>query len=506
MAQALKVIRETSFVKGYNDKLKAELLPEGFCADALNCFLDDQLITKRHGYAIAGNDPSVETAIIDLDSIEFSSGTKFLIRARNNDDGDQSIIEAWTGTGNWATITDADEQTAGKSHVFPVAKDVCYIVNDTDTVLKTSNGTSTSEVADFPNGVDAKWFHNYMFVITAAGRLYWSNLNDAETWDADDYFDVNPQDGDTTVGLAVLKDELLIFKKNRVWSLTGFGASDFTVADMGERLTGLGAQSRKSIVETGNDVYFLSAAGDIPHFRSVMRTKYGEILAGEVISDPIEGTMSDLAVAEYNNCAGIFDGRKIWWAVSDDQTYNDLVLVYDTLTKGWTRHTGINASCWARSTVVGGYPQLYFGEASADALCFRMSKGATSDNGTAIDMQFKTRMYNPYPESKCKWKYLYIAGEVVDDVEVDIDYSPDGFTFDDLTTFDLTGTGSVFPITLDLYKFGTTTVARKRVDWGGGTSYKMQYKFTNNTATDAVRIREFQVLYKPRGLRAVADT
>ena len=501
--QDLKYIRETDFSKGYNDKTKPELLPEGYCADALNCFLDDQLITKRTGYTEKGTDVEISKPILDMKAVEFSTGTKFIIRARDTANGANSIIEAWTGTGAWGALTGASSQTASKPHVFVTANDICYLMNDTDTVLKTTNGTSTSTVAAFPKGVDAKWFHNCMFVITATGRLYFSNLNDPETWGADNYIDINPKDGDITVGLGVLKDELDIFKQNRVWALTGFGLSDYTVADMGERVTGLGAQSRKSIVETGDDVYFLAKVGEVPHFRSIMRTRYGTIVAGEIISDAIEGTMKSLIMSQLDNCAGIFDGRKIWWSVTNTGSTNSLVLVYDTLTKGWTRHTGINASCWTLSTL-SGYPEVYFGEAGSSAKTYKMDS-SKSDAGTAIDMQFKTRLYSPFPERKCKWKYLQLACDVASPGTLDVDYSVDGFDLSDLASLTLTGIGSTLPLTLDTSRLGTPSIARERIDSAGGVSYKVQYRFRNNTATDAIRIREYQLMYKPKGLRAVSE-
>lgn len=501
--QDARVIRETSFVKGYCDKLKPELLPDGYCAAAVNCFLDDQTIEKRHGYTEMGTDVKVDKPILSQAGIEFSGGTKFKLRARDNAAGTKSVIEGWTGSGAWGTLTGADSQTAGKDHVFVVAKDACYIVNDTDTVLKTTNGTSTSTVAGFPKGIDAKWFHNFMFVLTAAGRLYWSNLNDPETYGAESYIDVNPLDGDVGVGLAVLKDELFIVKKNRVWALTGFGEADFAVDDLGERLSGLGAQSRQSIVETGNDVYFLSFVAGIPHFRGIKRTEYGATVAGEVLSDAIEGTMKSLVKNQLGNCAGIYDGRKIWWAVTASGGYNNLALVYDTLTKGWTRHTGINASCWSLSSL-GGYPEVYFGEASASAKTYKLDN-STSDNGEDIVMEFRTRMYNPFPERKCKWKYLYLAADVKSDATLDVDYSIDGFDFVDLKTLELTGRGSKLPMTLDYDKLGTATIVRERLDSAGGTSYKVQYRFRNASDTDEVTIREYQLLYKPRGLRGISE-
>jgi hypothetical protein len=501
MAQQFKSVREYDFSKGYADKYKAELLPKGYCADALNCWLDRQFIKKRSGYTAVGNDVEVEKPILSLAPAK-PGGTERLYRVHDIANGTKSVIEHWSGTGNWTTLTDGDDQTAGKDHWFVNANNILYIGNDTDTVLKSTNGTSTADVAGFPVGVDAKWFHNYMFVVTAAGRLYFSNLNTPETWGAEDYIDVNATDGDTVIGLAVLKDELLICKRNRVWSLTGFGASDFTVDDLGERLTGQGPQSRKSIIEGPNDVYFLSYVGNIPHITSVMRTREGYIVSGDTISDPIEGTMDGLSRTYLYKACGIFDGKKLWFAVVDDLTYNDLVLVYDLVTKGWTRHTGIKASCFAMSRV-SGTEKIYFGEASNDSQVYVLD-GSTSDNGEAIDMKFTSPMYAPVPESKCKWKYLYVVADVESGSTIGVEYSIDGYAFNSLGDIVTTGDGGIFPCTFP-FRFGTPTIVRHRFDSAGGTSYRMQYRFVNDTDDESPTIREYQLLFKPRGLRAVAE-
>ena len=500
--QGLSILQENNFNKGYNDQTKAELLPKGFCADALNCWLNNQTIEKRTGYSLAGDDPSIAKPILSLIATR-PGGTEYLHRARDTANGANSVVEYWSGTGNWTSVTGATTQTAGKDHWFITANNALYIGNDTDAVLKSTNGTSTSATSGFPIGVDARWFHNYFFVVTAAGRLYWSSLNDPDTWNAADYIDINPNDGDVVIGLGILKDELFIFKKNRIWALTGFGASDFTVADMKERLTGGGAQSKNSIIETANDIYFLVHTGDIPHFTSILRTQYGQIVAGAIISDVIEGSMGRLVKSQLDNCAGIFDGRRIWWAITTSGTTNNEVFVYDEPTKGWTRHTGINASCWAISPLVTN-KKVYFGEATNDALVYKLDT-STSDNGTAIDMQFKTPMYAPYPERKSKWKYLQIACDVLSGGSLDVDYSIDGFDLNDLATLTLTGTSGTLPLTLDTGRLGTATIVRERIDFAGGVAYKMQYRFRNNTTTDSVRIREYQIMYKPKGLRAVNE-
>lgn len=499
--QGLEIIREVTFIKGYSDKTKPESLKEGYCADALNCFVDDQSIKKRGGYTIIGNDPSVSKAITGMGRLE--TGARYVLRSRDHATNANSIIEYYAGSGNWTSVTGGTSQKVGLDHEFVEANGATYVFNGSDDVLKIANGTTATAVTAIPKGFTARWFHNYLFVLGTVdnkSRLYWSNLNDPETFGSTSYIDVNPGDGDVGTALAILKDELIVSKKNRIWALTGFGESEFSLDDLGERLTGLGAVNQRCVVETGDDVYFLYQIGEIPHFTSIMRTREGFLVAGEVISDAIEGTMKSLALSRIDKCAGHFDGRKIWWGVSRSKNYNDIVLVYDTLTKGWTRHTGINPSCWVMSTI-RGKAETFFGEASDDANCYALD-GSPSDNGTAIDMKLITRMYNPYPERKCKWKYLTVAVDLDSDFDLDVDYTTDGVSFSDLATMSFANSGSTFDYSAFPLAFTVDQIDRERLDSAGGTSYKMQYKFANNTTTDNVTIREYQLMYKPRGLRS----
>lgn len=507
MAQLLRKISETEFVKGYNDKDKPENLRKGYMADLLNCFIEQNKIVKRKGYSLVGNTP-VSKPILGQARHEPSGGSKYILRARDNSGSTNSVVESWSGSGNWATLTGASSQTAGAKHEFVLASNATYIFTDAgNTVLKTTNGTSTSTVAGIPAGKDARWFHNFLFVFGVSGnksRLYFSDVNTPETFDAvNGYIDVNPGDNEDITALAVLNDELLIFKNTRIWSLTGFGVSDFTLTNLGERITGIGTDSSRGIVETGNDVYYLSYRGKTPHFRSIQRTKFGQLVDAGIISDDISGTMDRLVTSRSSQVAGIFDGRKVWWSVpTDASTTNNEVLVYDTLSQGWTRHTGINANVFHISTI-SGEVQLYFGESGNNARSYKLDT-TTNDNGVAIDFQVKTPLYAPVEGVKSRFKYLYMTGDVETDVDVDIDYSPDGFTLSDLGTISFTGAGAMFGSAIfGTSKFGATTVARDRLDFAGGQAYYMQYRFRNNVLDEDVSIREWEIFYQPKHIRGI---
>ena len=473
-----------------------------------NAFCDENKIVKRDGYIKIGNAP-VATKILGQQRHEPHGGSKYILRARNNaaTGATNSLIEGWSGTGNWVTLSGATSQTTDAIHDFCMANSATYIFNTAnDTVIKTTNGTSATAVATIPKGKGAAWFHNYLFVFgvnTFPSRLYFSDVGTPEVFNVTTgWIDINPGDNEPVVALGVLKDELLIFKPSRVWSLTGFGTADFTLDDLGERVTSTGTLAQKGVVTFGNDAIYISYRGDVPHFRSAKRTEDGEIVDGGVLSGNINNTMKRINKNYINKIALEFDGQRVWCAVPmDTSTENNEVLVYDTNNASWVRLTGINAQSLNVSTITGAY-EMYFGSSEADGKSHLLNSG-TNDDGDAIDFQVLTPFYNPQPGYQSRWKYMYLTAETDTDVDLDVNYSVDGYTFNDLATLDLTGRGAIFGNAVFGYsQFGNTTIVKHRLDWAGGTAYYIQYEFANNEIDAPVTLREWELFYQDRGLRS----
>lgn len=512
MAQELSRIVENYFLLGYNDRDKPETLRMGkgkiWMADIVNAFVDENKIIKRNGYSTIGNAPQTKV-ILGQNRHEPYGSSKYILRARNNAGDTNSVIEGWPGTGNWTELTSATSQTADSPHEFVTINNATYIFNEAgDPVLKTTNGTSASVVAAIPEGIDGRWFHNFFFVFGVSSnpaRLYFSDVTDPETFAVDSYIDVDPGDNEPIIALAVLNDELLIIKPSRVWSLFGFGVSDFTLDDIGERGTNIGTVARRSVVETGNDVYYLSYRGDVPHFRSLRQTKEGFIIDGGIVSDDITGTMKRINTSQISKVAGEFDGRRVWWAIpTGTSVENNEVVVLDTLTGGWTRHTGIAASVLHLSTLPG-YPAIYFGSAGETGKSYRFDN-SKSDDGEDIEMIIKSPFYGPQPGYKAKYKYMYVTTDANAGAELEVKYSLDGFTFVDLETLNLTGTGAAFGSAIfGISRFGETTISKHRINNAGGDAYWMQYQFYNNASDEDIVIRGWEIFYKLRGLRDIRN-
>lgn len=505
--QNLLRYNERRFDRGYNDSLKPELLPSGYAADALNCRVDNSKIDKRTGYSLVGGDIGVKRGL-GLGVLERADGTKRIVAAWDDSTSTNSRYMAWTGSGSFANITGATTQTADKDVNFEQANNKLYSFNGTDASLA-YDGSSASAVAAIPLGKYAKWFHNYMFVAGVSAnpsRLYFSNVGNPEVWTASDYIDINPNDGDEITGLSVLGTELIITKKNRVWALTGFDVGSFTINNINERVEGFGCIAGRSFANIGNDTLFLSFVGNVPHVRSIQRTRYAVNVAGGIISDNIEGTLNGLNKTQLNKSANIFDGKVCYFAVPNaSSTVNNLVVLYDTVDKGFVRWTGLNVAAWAVSTI-GGRAEIYFQDSTTVSRVYKLDT-SDSDNGSAIDFQYKTRAYvcrgsqgEVKSDTKAKWKYLYLTADSGNDVDLTIQASPDTYSFEDEAIVNLKGTSSVLPFVLP-QPLGVPSAVRERVNIGRNPSHFMQFIFKQNEADSPVTIREYSLMFQPKKLR-----
>lgn len=500
MGKPLNIYRETSFEKGMNDTLPPEHLQRGYVADALNCFLRSDEIVKRNGYTLVADDVG-NTAIQALKGIRFANGTKELLMVRNG------TIYKGTGTGSWTSLG-GTLNTSGYVEIV-IANNSAYFFDGTNTVPK-YDGSSLSTVSAIPVGTGASWFHNMLFVYGISGTpnsLRISNIGDPEDHSSGTAttIAINPNDGDYITALGELNDELIVFKSQRVWSLTGFGTTTLTLTNLNERITGFGTIAPRSIVNTGNDLIYLSFLGDVPHFRSLERTTFATVQDGGIISGNIETSMKNLNKSALSMTACVYDGRNIWAAVpNESSTFNNKVLMLDWITKGWVRHSGIQASCW-HVFAVSATTEVYFGEASADSKVYKMSTSATSDNGTAINFQVISRRYGgDMPESKKKWKFFYVTAKESGNYSLTVDYAKDGFTYDNLGTLNLSGAGSVFDsIILDTSKLGSTDVKRKRFNLPKAVGFYTQYKIYDTSSTSVVTIRDWETLYFPKHIREI---
>ncbi len=517
----MQKIRETAelFFKGMNNRDKSEFLKEGYLEKCQNCLLGDNQIEKGPGSVrlfSLGTNKKILGAISTPSEIYFAA----------NEPGDTlTFIYRYSGSGTPVAVSGAN-LTVNLNVEFVDTGSAVYVFNGTDTVGKLVGSTYTA-MAGMPKGNWANWINNRLYILTAASRLYYSDANAPETHGGSSYIDIFPDSNSPSTGISSIGGLLMVGKRDNIISFSGFTEDDFTVKKLTEQLPNYGITSHRSIINTGDDLYFMSFAGDVPHIRSLTKTINDKLNYGGTISGAIEGTMKTLNKDRLNQVCGGFDGRFMWWSCpSGTSTTNDLTICKDTFKRdpddGWTIHTNFNATVWLRSTITGD-DRLYYGDNSQTQL-LGLNKSVTLRDGVSIDFELISRKYRVQTFRKSKWKYVYVTTGESSEQDIVVSSSPDGFTYEEQAVISPSVTGSIFPMTFPFF-LGSTAEKKERINLKGNTtaySYQLKFgqqvrdtvdsavvvfpltfpiSFGSDTASEQLAVKEWSILHYPRGLR-----
>lgn len=511
--QNLQYIDESIFI-GMNDKYPSHLLPKGVFSSITNAIIDTNRITKRPG---TDNVAAALGAfsILGLSAFEPAGGTKLIVACL--DGSSNSRLHTWSGSGAFSAIGSAN-LTAGAQMNFVQASNSLFGFNGTDAV-DYDGTTVTKNRANVPLGKFGIWFHNYLFVAgvsASPNRLYWSGLGTPTTFDTADFVDINANDGDEITGLSVLNDELIIFKRNSIWSISGWSGATFdatTIAGQNtqQKATGVGTISHQSIINTGRDLFYLSFNGSQPVIRSLTQTVFAKVIEEGIVSDEIYTTMDGLNKSQLSKTCGVYDGSRIHWAVPNAaSTSNNLILVFDPdktfrtslgTMRSWCLWSGPTPSQYTVSTI-SGRAKVYFGDATTGGFVFEQGTSAYEDNGTAITMTVNTRDYMLKSANKSKWKYAYVKYESGSSGTLSfnarIDMAADFATQKSISLVGSSpGLGSFI---LGTSILGGSTTVKDRVTFAHLTGTLLGVQFKESTA-NSCEIYDYQIYGFPRGLK-----
>lgn len=519
MAQLFDVqISQTLYI-GMNDKYPSHLLPNGVFPSIDNAFVDNNRIFKRGGTSSLFTSPASQI-FLGASPYEPNGGTKLQIFCLNGASNAQ--LYKWTGSGAPSAIGSANLAKDAYMY-FTQAGGKIFGFNGTDEV-DFDGTTVTKNRSGLPQGSFSFWFHNYLFVggvTSAPNRLYWSNLGDPTVFSGGDYVDINANDGDQLTGLSSLNDELIVFKLNSTWSISGWSGTTFAVTTAAGQNTqnkaaGVGTMSHGSIVSVGKDLYYLSFLGNIPHFRSFNQTAFSKTLDKGVISDELETTMSGLNKTALARCSGIFDGRYIFWTVpNSSSTTNSLILtlnpgksfstVYGPM-QTWVKFTGVTAGTFYSSTI-SGRSRIYCTDSTAVGRAYLFNDTSVySDNGTAIVMDVRTRDFMADPARQASYIYLYqkyksgSIGTLKINARIDqaVDYTLQQSL---MMAGNSPGLGPTGTFTLGTSQLGGSAVVENRTSFLHLTGHLLGVQFKESTA-NACELYDAQIFGNKKGLRA----
>lgn len=412
------VINERALI-GMNDRYPSHELPSGLFSLLDNCLIADNKIVKRFG--TTGSNAVGSKPLLGGSAFEPNGGTKHQVVCLDGVSNAQ-LYQSTDGM-TFSAIGSAN-LTAGAKMNFVQASNILFGFNGTDEV-DYDGTTVTKNRSTVPLGKFAFYYHNYLFVAGVSGnpnRLYWSDLGTPTNFTNTNFVDINANDGDMITGLNAFNGELMVFKNNSVWSITGFSGSTFSTTTIAGQNTnnyiqGYGTPSHRSIIAVGAHLYYLSFLGGVPHIRRFQRSLYGIILDEGIYSYELSTTLSNLNLAQLSKVSAIYDGKYLYWALPNGSATENTIVIclwpertFQTPLgpmNCWTKFTsGMNVDDFFISTI-SGRDKVYFTDNTTTSKVFVFDSSVATDNGVAITMEVRPRDFMADGAKKAKWKYFY---------------------------------------------------------------------------------------------------
>jgi len=117
-------------------------------------------------------------------------------------------------------------------------------------------GSTWAPVATMPSVKILFYRHGRMFAINDLERpsgVYFSEILDPESFGTDDYLEVNPDDGYEINAAVVFGDDLILFKDNAVWKLSGRTPSSFALYEIDSHR---GSVSPRALAQLRSRLFF----------------------------------------------------------------------------------------------------------------------------------------------------------------------------------------------------------------------------------------------------------
>ena len=232
----------------------------------------------------------------------------------------------WDLTFGAGSIT-ALPPTAGSGHEFPNCSGMLYYANRMIVL-----GAHHAEQISHPN------------TLRNNDTISVSNFLDFTHWDALDAFTVNSGSNDQVVGVAPWTlNEFLIFMRNSIFYISvgssRYGTGDGLSADSYVKTlaTDIGCSARKSVVQAGGGVFFLSDNG--VYFLQPQPAS-AESMKLLTMADPISAPIDDIIqrinkTYAYRSVATYWNNRYYLAVPLDSSVDNNAILVYNFILRQW---------------------------------------------------------------------------------------------------------------------------------------------------------------------------
>lgn len=456
-------------------------------AEALNVDVGLQgAVSKRKGYT-RFDDASLTAILLDIVTWRRLGGAEFLLGAAA---GGNIWYGSTTAFSSRATGWGAPTGAADYPVAWASLNNNLYVSSLRGNTQK-FDGTNWSTISDitlngsgteFPRARHLVSLHERMFAFNVeigAGlfrsRMYFSQAGDPETWDALDWIDFQPDDGQEITAAAAFGETIVVFKNHSMHLLSGTDPNSFTRYPVDSKI---GCESPNTVVADGNVLRFFDFRSGVWEFDGAGFQK---------IDDKINSYLLDgINVGQQHLAAAFMWKSKYYLSVPwGTDGYNSRTFVYDTRTKAWSEWTiGVSGMAAREQTAYVGGPKNAQGVFSF--------LDSNSDNGTAIEASVKTGWISPKtPAVKYRVRRVDTAFSALGNFDVTLnmyrDFGSDVYQMKTVNTNPggfLWGTGVWGE---DAWGTGVDQVYARNTGWGKRWR-TMAIEFSENTVTGTFQV------------------
>ena len=404
--------------------------------------------------------------------------------------------------GSYTNVTGTVTITASATNLAQTTsiRDWLVICNESDPPFKVNATSAFKLVAVSTKASTCDSFSGYLVLgnttegTTKNGsRIRWSDVNDPDSWPANNFIDIEPDDGDQVVAVKRFRNSLYVLKQNSIHEviITGLEGAEAFVTRPIARGIGAWAKNSVKVIDTVG-MFFLGSNG--------VYVFDGQDL--ELISDPIQRKIDSITRSRYSLAVAELHRPKhqYWLSTSfgTDETQNNEVLVYDYIQKSWTVFTGLTAAVVARAEDNNGNDLLFSGDYYGKV--YKQDTGNVDEpNGAEMPIAayyMTNEIHLNSPEIEKSFKYLYVFSKINSSATVSIDaYYDFDETVTDTFSLDVGSQGAIWGQSiwgLALWPEFSTKVSRIDLNRNGKA---IKLRFRNNEAVQGLGILGWVLVY-----------
>lgn len=472
---------------GLIDRYSPILVPSKNASDIQNIQFDTRgQLLKRGGYILNNTTNLLATSVTGGGYLQSTTGTSFMavVVGTNIFTTGNSFGGSYTNVTGTVTLTSSANNLAQ----FTRYKDFGVICNDSDTPIMVQNNSAFALVKAATIAKTCESYNNYLLIgnTKEAGTVYgsrfrWSDLGDINTWPANNYIDVEPDDGDSIVAIKRYQSNVYIFKKRSIYEAVitgGAGAEAFIYRPIARNI-GAWAKNSVRVVET-KGIAFLGADGvylfDGNNFN--------------FISDQIQTKLNGMNRARYQYAvADVYQPKHQYWIAMSygTETTNQTILVWDYIQEAWSVYKGITANALIAAEDSSGNQLLFSGDTAGKV--YKQDSG-THDEPAGVNTGITSFYATPEltlnaPEVSKTFKYLYIFSKVTSTTTITVERGYDfPNSYQDSSTISVGQTGVAWGHAIwGTDKWPGTSVSVSRIELNR-RARSIRIKFTDSSSTN----------------------